>query len=182
MILSPGTIIFREATQRDALAIAHLHAESWRSAYRGMLSDEYLDNHAHADRAAVWQTRFAEKENNPFFVILAEIENHLAGFACTFPNEHPTYGSFLDNLHVTPASIGQGIGRQLLRETARRLLADQTPGGLYLWVIEQNARARRFYAKAGATEVERAELTMADATPIIELRCHWPNPATLLQP
>jgi len=145
-----------------------------------MLSDDYLDNRAHAERAALWQTRFVEKDKNPFFVILAEIENHLAGFACTFPNEHPTYGSFLDNLHVTPNHIGQGIGRQLLRETARRLLTDRVNGGLYLWVIEQNARARRFYAKAGAAEVERAQLTMADGSPIFELRCHWPTPATLL--
>lgn len=140
-----------------------------------MLSDDYLDHRAHAERAALWQARFAKKHKVPFFVILAEVQNQLAGFACTFPNEHPTYGSFLDNLHVTPASIGQGIGRQLLRETARRLLADNVSGGLYLWVIEQNVRARRFYAKAGAVEVERAQLTMADGSPISELRCHWPN-------
>ncbi|MGH9392119.1 MAG: ester cyclase, partial [Vicinamibacteria bacterium] len=33
----------RRATPEDAVAVARLHTESWRSAYRGYLSDEYLD-------------------------------------------------------------------------------------------------------------------------------------------
>ena len=32
----------RLATLADAEAIAHVHAESWRTAYRGALSDAYL--------------------------------------------------------------------------------------------------------------------------------------------
>jgi GNAT superfamily N-acetyltransferase len=173
-------VTLRDATEHDAAAIAHLHAESWRSAYRGMLSDDYLDNRAHSERVAVWQARFSEIAGKPFFAILAEAGLQLAGFACVFPNDHPTFGSFLDNLHVTPQSTGQGIGRHLLCEVARRLLAERTPGGLYLWVIERNSRARQFYAKAGAVEVERAELPMPDGSRLTEVRCFWPDPARLL--
>jgi hypothetical protein len=173
-------VTFRDALDSDALAIAHLHAESWRSAYRGMLSDDYLDNRAHPERAALWPTRFAEKEQKPFFAILAESDKQLVGFACVFPNDHPIFGSFLDNLHVLPHLVGQGIGRQLLTEVARRLAADRIAGGLYLWVIEQNIRARRFYKSAGGIEVERAILSMPDGASLAETRCHWPNPASLL--
>jgi GNAT superfamily N-acetyltransferase len=173
-------VTLRDATEHDSAAIAHLHAESWRSAYRGMLSDDYLDNRAHSERAAVWHTRFAERASKPFFAILAEEGEQLAGFACVFPHDHPTFGSFLDNLHVAPQSTGQGIGRQLLGEVARRLVAERTPGGLYLWVIEKNRRARQFYAKAGAVEVERAELPMLDRSRLTEVRCYWPDPAQLL--
>ena len=145
-----------------------------------MLSDDYLDNRAHLERAALWQARFAEKEQKRFFAILAESDKRLVGFACVFPNEHPAFGSFLDNLHVSPHLVGQGIGRQLLIEIARRLAADRISGGLYLWVIEQNARARRFYKSSGAIEVERAVLSMVDGASIAEMRCHWPSPASLL--
>lgn len=171
---------FRDALDSDAPAIARLHAESWRSAYRGMLSDDYLDNRAHPERAALWQARFAEKALKPFFAILAESDKQLVGFACVFPNEHPAFGSFLDNLHVSPHLVGQGIGRHLLTEVARRLAADGISGGLYLWVIEQNSRARRFYKSAGAIEVERAVLSIVDGASTPEVRCHWPNPASLL--
>lgn len=146
-----------------------------------MLSDEYLEQHAHGERAKVWQARFADRANTPFFVILAESGVELAGFACVFPNEHPVFGSFLDNLHVAPQHTGQGIGRQLLQQVAQRLAAERIAGGLYLWVIEQNSRARRFYKSAGAAEVERAVLPMPDGGQVTELRCHWPDPATLLR-
>ena len=137
-------VTLREATQHDSAPIARLHADSWRSTYRGIISDEYLDNRAHSERAALWQARFSEKPNKPFFTILAEKDGQLAGFACVFPNEDPIFGSFLDNLHVTPERTGQGINRLLLNDVARRLLADVTRGGLYLWVIEKNTRARHF--------------------------------------
>jgi len=75
-----------------------------------------------------------------------------------------TYGAFLDNLHVVPKRTGQGIGRRLLTAVAELLLADGRGGGLYLWVIQQNARARQFYAKAGALEVECTELSMPDGS------------------
>jgi GNAT superfamily N-acetyltransferase len=170
----------REAAERDFAAIARLHAESWRSAYRGMLSDEYLDHRVHLERATLWQQRFSERAEKPFFVILAEVEEELAGFACVFPDEDPTYGAFLDNLHVVPQRTGQGIGRRLLSAVAERLLTDERRGGLYLWVIEQNARAHQFYAKAGALEVECAELSMPDGSRQKEMRCFWPSAARLL--
>jgi len=40
----------RFARLEDAQAIAELHAESWRYAYRGALSDEYLSGDIIADR------------------------------------------------------------------------------------------------------------------------------------
>jgi GNAT superfamily N-acetyltransferase len=179
MVFRPMATL-RDATEHDSAAIARLHADSWRSAYRGILSDEYLDNRAHSERAALWQARFSEKATKPFFVILAEIDGRLGGFACVFPNWDPTFGSFLDNLHVTPERTGQGIGRLLLNDAARRLVADGTGGGLYLWVIEQNSRARRFYARAGAAEVETALMPMPDGGRHTEVRCYWPDPARLL--
>jgi hypothetical protein len=52
MLLRP-MVTLRDATEHDSPAIARLHADSWRSAYRGMLSDDYLDHRAHSERAAV---------------------------------------------------------------------------------------------------------------------------------
>lgn len=173
-------VTLRDATKHDSAAIAHLHAESWRSAYRGILSGDYLDHHVHGERAALWQTRFSEIDSKPFLAILAEEGAQLIGFACVFPRDHPTFGSFLDNLHVAPQNVRRGIGRQLLGEVAARLVKQRTPGGLYLWVIEKNSRARRFYSKAGAVEVETVAMPMADGTHQPEVRCYWPDPVRLL--
>ena len=183
-VLAPGnalrSMILRQASERDALAIATLHADSWRSAYRGILSDDYLANRAPSDRLAAWRDRFAASATRPMFVLVAETGNRLDAFACVFPQEDPVFGSFLDNLHVAPQRTGQGIGKLLLAESASYLLRMDKPTGLYLWVLEQNKRARRFYARAGASEVETKVLSMPDGGRHPEVRCYWPDPAHLL--
>jgi GNAT superfamily N-acetyltransferase len=179
-ISGASMVTLRDATESDSAAIARLHAESWRSAYRGIFSDEYLDTRAHSERAILWRTRFSERASSHFFVILAEIGAQLAGFACVFPNENPTFGSFVDNLHVTPELKRKGIGGTLLAEVGRRLIADQTSGGVYLWAIEENTNARRFYSSVGAVEVGTEEFATPDGGKVREVRCYWPGPARLL--
>jgi ribosomal protein S18 acetylase RimI-like enzyme len=173
-------MIFREASAGDAVAIAHLHAESWCSAYRGIFSDDFLDHRVQQERRDSWHTRFSGGESQPFFVLLAENGGRLAAFACTFPEKDPIWGSYLDNLHVAPGFTGQGIGRSLLSEVVRRLEMNGSRAGLYLWVVEQNHRAREFYEKAGGTIVGSELHTMPDGQSVVALRCHWPDNRRLL--
>jgi ribosomal protein S18 acetylase RimI-like enzyme len=167
-------MVIRDAVKSDVTAIAHLHAESWRSAYRGILAGDFLENHAHGDRLAVWQERFSAKAQKPMFVIVANTGRQLAGFACVFPDEDAVFGSFLDNLHVAPHLTGQGIGRRLLSEVAARLMASGSRVGLYLWVLEKNHGARRFYEKAGGIFAGSVLSSMPDGQRVATLRFHWP--------
>ena len=57
------------ATAEDTQAIATLHAESWRTTYRGAYSDEFLDGDVHANRMEVWGARLAAPERNQFVVV-----------------------------------------------------------------------------------------------------------------
>ena len=146
----------------------------------GFLSGDYLENHAHHDRLAIWEERFSAAARNPMFVMVADAGTQLAGFVCVFPEEDAVFGSFLDNLHVAPRLTGRGIGRQLLSEAAARLLASGSRVGLYLWVIEQNHGARRFYEKAGGLYAGSVVNSMPDGQRVVALRCHWPAPSSPL--
>jgi GNAT superfamily N-acetyltransferase len=173
-------MLFRDATAADAEAIARLHAESWRSAYRGTFSDEFLDTQVHEERRAAWLARFSPAETRPFFVLMTESDTEMAGFACVFPDEHPVYGSYLDNLHVAPQLTGRGIGRYLLCEVARRLAGNTSRIGLYLWVVERNRRARVFYERAGGVIMGSEVHCMSDGQDVVALRCYWPDLRKLL--
>ena len=173
-------MLIRDANENDVIGIANLHAESWRVTYRGILSNDFLENHAHHDRLAMWQNRFAGTACKPMFVIVADTNSKLAAFACVFPEQDAVFGSFLDNLHVAPHLTGQGIGRRLLSEVARRLLTSGSRVGLYLWVLEQNQRARQFYERAGAVVVGSEAKTAADGQSVTALRCYWSDPKSLL--
>jgi hypothetical protein len=89
----------RVATGADAMAVATLHAESWRAHYRGAYRDEYLDRAVVQDRIRVWKERLSTPVANQF-VVLAEEDDDLIGFACAYGGHHETWGSLLDNIHV----------------------------------------------------------------------------------
>ena len=142
---------YREATHDDALAIASLHAESWRATYRGAYRDEFLDSGVVQDRMQVWKTRLGAPPSDQM-VVVAEDAGRLVGFACAYGSEDEQWGSLLDNIHVRPDRQGQGMGTCLLLEIATRCRADYAACGLYLWVLTQNQQAQRFYERRGATD------------------------------
>jgi ribosomal protein S18 acetylase RimI-like enzyme len=129
----------------------------------------------HGDRLTDWQRKFLPINRKTMFVLLAESSTELAGFACIFPEEDAIFGSLLDNLHVAPHLTGQGIGRQLLSESARRLHTGGSTSGLHLRVLEQNHRAQRFYEKAGGTRIGSSTHTASDGRSVIALRYYWPD-------
>lgn len=65
---------------------------------------------------------------------------------------------YLSNLAVLAEYRGQGVAQQLLR-VCERVALDWGFQDLYLHVLEDNARARRLYSKAGY-EVERIETSL----------------------
>jgi GNAT superfamily N-acetyltransferase len=142
----------RRATFDDAVAIARLHAESWRVAYRGALRDGFLDgDDVLQDRLDVWKTRLAASPANQF-VVVAEEGDRMVGFACAFGRDDERWGTLLDNIHVRRERHGQGMGTRLLAEVAGWSLATYPDVGLYLRVLESNHQAQRFYRHLGATD------------------------------
>ena len=89
-------------------------------------------------------------------------EAGLLGFACSFGAEDRTWETLLDNLHVSGDAEGRGLGRQLLAEAALWAERAYPDGGFYLWVLDKNTRARRFYEHLGATNEESEEIATPD--------------------
>jgi GNAT superfamily N-acetyltransferase len=147
---------YREAGRTDASAIAAVHADSWRVAYRGALSDAFLDGDVLRDRLTVWEQRLAVPREDQL-VVVAEDDAGIAGFACVYGADDPRWGTLLDNLHVRRERHQSGIGTRLIREAASWCRARYPTMGLYLWVVEQNAGARRFYERLGMSDREGDE-------------------------
>ncbi|TAF96705.1 MAG: GNAT family N-acetyltransferase [Cytophagia bacterium] len=172
-------INFRKATYDDHRAIAQLHALSWQRTYRGMLKDEFLDQHVEQERLEAWQERLSQADENRL-VWLAEKENELVGFVCVFANHDPIFGAFIDNLHVHPDLKRQGIGAKLIHEAAAWACAQTAHTPLYLWVLEKNHNARQFYEQIGAVNHESLILNAVYVANTVELRYVWENAETIV--
>ena len=153
----PASVSFRAAGRDDARAVAELHADSWRRHYRGAYSDAFLDGDVAGYLLPLWTDRLGAPHPRAR-TILAECDGQLAGLAHTLLDEDPTWGAFLDNLHVAYGLKRRGIGTRLLT-LIRQAVRDWSPSsGLYLWVLEQNSDARAFYAAQGGVCVERDDV------------------------
>ena len=163
---------YRAATSADAAAIARLHADSWRVAYRGIYADEYLDGPVFDDRLAVWTERMTDLLPTSC-TIVADDGGVVAGFAHTFADENETWGSYLENLHAAPDRKGQGIGTRLMAETAAWVDANAVSSSLYLYVLEANTNAQHFYESIGGERAGNEVRIGADGTPNKVLRYVW---------
>ena len=147
-------VVYRVGVAADSAAVALLHAESWRRHYRGAYSDGYLDGDIVADRLEVWVARMAQPRGDRC-TIVAEADGQLVGFVHTVLDADPLWGSLIDNLHVTAGLKRNGIGSALLDEAARFVAGRRPSVGMFLWVLEQNVDAQRFYAARGGACVGR---------------------------
>ena len=138
-------------TSEDALAIADLHAESWRVNYRGEYQDQYLDGEVFTDRRRVWSERFSSPSSSQH-VVVAVLDDQLVGFACVYGGEDELWGSFLDNIHVRPGHQSHGIGAGLMKRVFSWCQEYYRDFGLYLWVLDSNKRGQKFYSKLGAVD------------------------------
>jgi GNAT superfamily N-acetyltransferase len=173
-------VTLRPMRVEDADTVAALHATSWRSAYRGMLTDDFLDNHVVADRQAVWRERLQGPATAPAFGVVAEdATGRLIGFTYVLLHHDPVWGSLIDNLHVHPGHKGGGIGRRLLQAVATQLGPEHTQP-VFLWVLDANEPAKRFYARMGAEFAEQSMAPPFGGVSLLEWRCVWRDPASLL--
>ena len=174
-----AALVFRRATIDDTRAIAELHARSWQQNYRGAFSDTYLDDEALADRMKVWADRLGHPAVHQL-VYVAEFEKCVVGFICAFFKDDVQYGTLVDNLHVSSEMKGKGIGKQLMNLIANEIKRGQHEQGMYLWVLEQNSGAHRFYTALGGEKKETVPGHDIGDRSVMKVRYYWSSMEKLL--
>ena len=104
----------RPATSDDAPAIAHVQVETWRSAYRGIVADDFLASLSEETRTRRWREIMQQPQQAMF---VAEDEgNGVFGFANGGPerNGREDFRGELCGLYVLPEWHGKGNGRRLV--------------------------------------------------------------------
>ena len=172
-------IRLRNAQFSDYAAIAKLHTDNWKETYRGILSDHYLDHEIDKDRLDTWYQRLKSPADNQFITI-AISDDLIVGFCCVFLNDDPAYGSLIDNLHVAPEFRRSGIGKMLVKYSARYVCENADNKKMYLWVFEENKNARIAYQYMGGTNVETVDKGNPDGTISRTCRIFWSDASKLL--
>jgi GNAT superfamily N-acetyltransferase len=126
----------RTATIDDARPLAEVHVASWLAAYRGLVADEVLDAQSVDVRAGQWEEWLRKGETRTL------VAGDVDGFV-TFRETGE-----IAALYVAPDRVRRGIGTALLT-AAHAALEAAGSHETSLWVLEDNASARAFYAVHG---------------------------------
>ncbi len=139
----------RPALPKDALAVAEVHVLSWWAAYRGLLPDDVIESRSVERRLAQWRQMLADK-GQPTWVY--EQAGSIVAFAnlgpCRDEDKDPAAVAELMTMYVLPTVWGQGVGFALW-QTVDAYLVGSSYREVTLWVLSENARARRFYERLG---------------------------------
>jgi GNAT superfamily N-acetyltransferase len=166
-------VLIRPATPDDAVEIAAVHLASMQRVYRGVLPDEVLDGpDLAANRLRLWQHWLSEPPAGGSTVVAERPGGRIVGLAHTAPARDDDVGDGVGELqiiYVDPVAWGTGAGRALMAAAVDGLREAGWTTAI-LWVLDRNARARRFYERARWAPDGAEKDDVLAGTPIREVR------------
>lgn len=150
---SPPRLVARPAAPADAAAIAAIHLEAWRVAYAHVFGSEALGRlPPPRERELAWRDALTAPAPRAHVGVAGPAGDVPVGFAAWSPSRDadgdPRATAELCALYVLPSAWRGGVGRLLMEGGLARSRADGFARAT-LWVVEDNARARRFYEAGG---------------------------------
>ncbi len=138
-------VLVRPAKIADAATLSKLFAETWRSAYAGIVADEQLDGIIRR-RNKVWWSAAIRNGDGP---LVAEHQGEIAGYA-TYgaARGRGRYQGEIYEIYVAPLYQGLGLGEHLF-EACRARLDARGYDGLVVWALADNEGAQDFYWRRG---------------------------------
>lgn len=165
----------RRAVPDDAAELARINVAAWRSAYRGIVPDEFLDKMDAARREQGWRRWVSLPEPDAVFVAAGGAEGRLVAYSGVTAvreekDRHPSLPTAeLSVIYADPMVWGAGAGHAV-HEAAVAAMARFGFGHAVLWVFVDNAVARAFYQRHGWTCDGVLEEFEAGGHPLVEVR------------
>lgn len=163
----------RQARPDDAVAIARIYVDTWRSVYAGVVPDRVLTQMSYVRQSAAWRREIGMRGGRR--ILVADLPGAgVVGFVGIGPNRHGPgpFDGEIHTLYVADDFQGRGIGRALL-ETGLGKLREKGFSAAVVWVLSANP-ARFFYEAMGGRRVaERNEPLWG--TVLHETAYGWPD-------
>lgn len=134
----------RLITEHDDLeAVSNVYEESWKYAYNGIIPQSYLDSIPKGK----WRQSLDNDTRHSLIMLDGDKIIGTSSFGASRFEDMVGYGEII-SIYFLPEYIGKGYGRQLL-QAAVDGLKQMGCCDIFLWVLEDNLRAIRFYEHFG---------------------------------
>ena len=177
------TETIRRARVEDAQAIAEVHVASWRTTYKGIMSEEELANLSVERRQLMWEHQLQDAQVMTF--VAENEQGRIVGFASGGPNRTDTdnpretdiYHCEIYAIYLLQDVQRHGLGSRLTRTLVEKF-REQGYQSMVLWVAVDNVSARKFYETLGGTSISTQQLELGGMI-LDEVSYGWNNLDTI---
>lgn len=149
-------MIIRRAVVNDSTGVARVQVESWKTTYKKIVPDEYLNSMSVESRIQKWKDII---ESQTVFVV--EKDSKIIGFCNSGINtgDYRDYQGELFAIYLLQDYQRKGLGRHLFDKIVTEF-KEQNVNSLIVKVLEDNP-ARYFYEKVRAEHIDTIELIIS---------------------
>lgn len=167
-------LCIRQAQSRDIKQIAKIKVDGWKSAYKGIIDDEFLNSMSISKQIDI----INKYSLNTMFV--AENDNEVLGFCRIYDYNESVYENKeidceIREIYVNPSLKRMGIGSALFNCT-KEYFSQKGKKKLYLGCLKDNDSARKFYEKMGGFSTSGKEIDIGGKSyPIVDFMYNLNN-------
>lgn len=148
----------RAAKLSDAGGIAKVHVDSWRTTYKNIIPEEFLENLSYQSREELWNNIIPKG-----IVFVAENdEGQIVGFSSGGKERSGEYKEFqgeLSSIYILKEFQGQGIGKALVKSVTKEL-GKSGMNTMLVFVLADN-NSTLFYEAMGGKVIDKIEVEIA---------------------
>lgn len=133
---------FRKAKPEDIRDISRIHALSWKTAYKGMVPQQFLDDLKEDHWIEPFTNAFHENRLSAQLVCDNEIPVGCISYGKSRDSGLSDWGEIV-SFYLLPCYWGKGYAAPLLELAMADL--GRSYRSIFLWVLKDNLRARKFY-------------------------------------
>ncbi len=142
------SIEIKRACQSDAGIIAKIICESWKEAYKNIISKEFITQKTNIDE----RTKLFEKilsENKQIIYLVFDNDKPCGVCTCDVSKDADLTDTFeIIAIYFLPEYWNKGYGTKTMTYVIRQI-KDKGYNRISLWTLENNEQAKHFYEKCG---------------------------------
>ncbi|KAA0548164.1 GNAT family N-acetyltransferase [Bacillus sp. BGMRC 2118] len=169
-------MIIRKAQLKDVEQMAIVHVDSWKTTYKGIVSEDYLATLKYEDREKLWHSALSSSN----FVWVAEVHNKVVGFISGGKERTSEYNydGEIYAIYILKEHQKSGIGKKLIQAFSREMKEVGNFNSILVWVLSQNP-SQQFYQGLKAVKVDSAVIDIGNEKHE-EFAFGWPRIDTLI--
>lgn len=172
-------MLVRVAGAGDAGGVARVQVDTWRTQYRGLVPDAFLDGASYEERTQRWTRGLTQPQTEHCAYVAQTADGTIVGFATGGPDRDgdPEYAGELYAIYILAAHQGRGLGRRLVHAVAAHL-ATHGRHSMLVWVLKANPSCH-FYEALGGLAVRQRLIEFGGLTHD-EIGYGWTDTTVLL--